>query len=515
MNKQSNKKIHRPPVVVVMGHIDHGKSKLLDYIRKTNVVEKEAGGITQHIGAYEAEVKCDTTHPHKTRKITFLDTPGHEAFSKMRARGAKIADIAILVIAADEGVKPQTLEAYEAIKNSGIPFVVAFNKIDKPNANPDQIKNQLTEHQIFIEGYGGNIPSANISAKTGEGIDDLLDLVLLLTEMENLKVNPEENASGIIIESHLDSKRGVSATLLIQNGIMKKGMFVVSGSAIAPIRIFENFKSKPIEEANFSMPVKIIGFNKMPEVGEEFRTFETKSEAEADRKETSESKKTPSVSLSTLGVKKNSGDEKAEGKDKITIPVIIKADTKGSAEALEKEIMKLADEEIIINVLREDVGNIKEDDIKLIADTKSPIVLGFNVNIDSSAKELAEKFDVSLYLSDIIYKLSEWLEEEIKKRKAQIPREEIIGVVKILKTFSKTKTKHIIGGEVLEGKIVVGKYAKIKRRDSDIGEGKIIELQHKKIKMKEVSKGEQFGAMLETKIEIIKDDIIEIIDKIQ
>ena len=480
----------RPPIVVVMGHIDHGKSKLLDYIRNTNVVEKEAGGITQHIGAYETEVKG--------KRITFLDTPGHEAFSQMRLRGAKVADVAILVIAGDEGVKPQTLEAYEAIKKAGIPFVIALNKIDKPDADPERVKEQLAENQIFTEGYGGKIPTVNISAKLGEGVDELLETVLLLAEMENLQVNPGENASGIVIEAKLGSRRGISATLLIQNGIMKKGMFVVSGNALAPVRIFENFQGRSLEEATFSSPIRIIGFNKMPNAGEKFKTFNSKREAEEEIKALGvETKKTPGVEI-----------KETEG-EKIIIPLIIKADFMGSAEALEQEIKKLEKEEILINILRRDTGKITEDDVKFASSAKNPAVLGFNVDIDSTARIVAERFNIAIFISDIIYKISEWLENEIKKREEEIGRkEEIIGAAKIIKIFSKTKNKQLAGGRVTSGKIISGERFKIKRRGNEIGEGKIIKLQHNKIPFKEIKEGDEFGAMIESKIELAKDDEI-------
>lgn len=504
MKRATQNFIARPPIVVVMGHIDHGKSKLLDYIRNANVVEKEAGGITQHIGAYEAEVKCDASHEHKTRKITFLDTPGHEAFSQMRLRGAKVADVAILVIAADEGVKPQTLEAYEAIKSAGIPFAIALNKIDKPNADPERIKSQLAENQIFVEGYGGNVPCANISAKTGEAVDELLDIVLLLTEMENLRANPDENASGIVIESRLGSRRGISATLLIQNGAMRKGMFVVSGNALAPVRIFEDFQGKSLEEATFSSPVKIIGFDNMPNAGAEFKTFKTKKEAEEAVSQG------PSLTISRTVLNEKAGE-------KIIIPLIIKGDVMGSVEALEQEIKKLKSEEIIIDILRKDTGKITEDDIRLASSAKNPIVLGFNVSVDLPARTLAERFEVFIYTSDIIYKISEWLGEEIEKRKSRMVTERIVGSAKILKTFSKKKNKQLLGGEVLEGKIIMNKsfVVRIKRNDAEIGEGKIAELQHNKLAVKEVNLGEQFGMMMDSKTEIAKGDVVEIIEKLQ
>lgn len=499
----------RPPVVVVMGHIDHGKSQLLDYIRKSGVVENEAGGITQHIGAYEAEVKCDDgKHGHKTTKLTFLDTPGHEAFSRMRARGAKTADIAILIIASDDGVKPQTLEAYEAIKKAGIPFIVALNKIDKPEADPEKVKGQLAENQIFVERYGGGIPVANISAKTGEGVEELLDMVLLLAEMENTKANPKNNASGIVIESNLDPKRGISATLLILDGTIKKGMFVLAGNTIAPVRIFEDFRGDPMDEASFSSPVKITGFDKMPEVGIAFQTFASKKQAEKAREE---------MKLKERGGKKDAAEmgEQNGGKTEISVPVIIKADTSGSLEAIEKEIKKLENEDSSIEILRQGVGNVNEDDIRTAAGAEDPIILAFNASIAPDIRDMAERFGVITQSSDIIYKLSEWLEEEIKKRELLIQKEKITGKAEILKIFSKTKNKCLAGGRVIEGKISKGGKIKIKRDDGEIGTGKIIGLQSGKAEMNEVEEGKEFGAMIESKTEIAGGDTIEISEKTQ
>lgn len=478
--------VPRPPIVVVMGHIDHGKSKLLDYIRNTNVVDKEAGGITQHIGAYETEING--------KRITFLDTPGHEAFSKMRQRGAKIADVAILVIAADEGVKPQTLEAYETIQSAKIPLVIALNKIDKPNADPEKIKSQLAEKQILVENYGGKIPVSNISAKTGEGINDLLDMILLLAEMENLEANSEEMASGFVIESHLDPKRGITATLLIQNGTIKKGMFVASGKSIAPVRI---------EQATFSSPVEIVGFDEMPQIGAEFKTFDTREEAEKEAA-------TARTVLAEIAETRKDGPSENGGET--TLSIILKTDVTGSLEALEKEILKREVENIKINILRKDVGDINEDDAKLASSAKNSIILGFNVKIDSSAQELAEKFVVSVFISPIIYEISEWFENEIKKRLAVgQPKEEIVGLVKILKTFSRTKSKQLVGGRVVSGKIIEGKKIKIKREGVEIGEGKILELQKNKVPVKEIKEGDEFGAMVEIREEIIPGDEINVV----
>src|SRR3990167_2560484 len=382
---------NRPPIVVVMGHIDHGKSTLLDYIRKADFTSKaaksephpiagrEAGGITQHIGAYEAE----TEHEGKKRKITFLDTPGHEAFSKMRTRGANVADIAVLVVAADDGVQPQTIEAHNTIKEANLPYIIAINKIDKPGADPEKLKTQLAENGIYIEGYGGTVPYAKISAKTGEGVPELLDVAIILADMENLLADAKQNAGGIVIESNMDPKRGISSTLLIKNGTLKKGMYVLAGKAMSPVRILENFLGRPIEEASFSSPVRITGFNELPVIGDEFKAYADKNEAEkalVHIKETAQTKIKDS--------KQNIGEE-----NKITIKIIIKTDAAGSLEALEKELTKLKDEEIAIELLKGGVGNINEDDARFSSaclppacrtggdgqTSKNTVILGFNV----------------------------------------------------------------------------------------------------------------------------------------
>ena len=486
--------IKRPPVVVVMGHIDHGKSTLLDFIRKTNIVEKEAGGITQHIGAYEAVFKDN--------KITFLDTPGHEVFSQMRLRGAHIADIAILIVAADEGVKPQTLEAYESIKKANIPFAIAINKIDKKNADPERVKKQLSEKNIFVEGYGGNIPVVNISAKTGEGVEELLDMVLLLAEMENLLGDPNKNAEGFIVESTLDHKKGISATLLILDGTLKRGMFVVTEDAISPAKIIEDFYGNSIDEATFSSPVKITGFNKLPRAGLTFKSFNTKREAEKEAEH-----------FRQINIEKECLREDIKDDKGICLPVVIKTDVLGSLEALENEVNKLSKEKIKIKVIRTGVGNINEDDVKFASSATNSLILGFNVETNSSAKELAKRFKIEIFSSNIIYKITEWLEERIKEieSKNENEKEKILGVAKILKKFSQTKTKKVLGGRVILGKIIEGKKIKIKRNEEEIGEGKILELQKNKTPVKEVNEQEEFGVMVETKTELMEGDELVII----
>ncbi len=489
--EKKNNLIPRPPIVVVMGHIDHGKTTLLDFIRKTKVAEKEAGGITQHIGAYEIE--------HEGKRITFIDTPGHEAFSKMRNRGARIADLAILVVAAEDGVKAQTLEAIQTIKEAKIPFIVAVNKMDKENANSDRVKSELAANEVYVESTGGKTPSVNISAKKGEGISELLEMIILVSEMEDLKADLNCPASGVVIESHLDPKRGISATLIIQNGALRKKMFINAGGAIAPVKIFENFLGKPLEEAQFSSPVKIVGFSKLPEAGANFNAFASKNDAEAagELKE--------QISCLTPA-----NAETAE--HKITITIIIKADASGSLEALQKEITKLANEDVGLNIIRLNVGNINEDDIKLAASGKNTVIVGFSVKADNSIIQMAERLGTTLVMFDIIYKINEWLEAEIKKRLPIKTNEELLGTAELVKVFNNETNKQVIGGKVLTGKIVNGKYVKIIRRGTMLAKGKILELQHNKMKVSEVEEGKEFGALVDIKNELTKKDLMEIYD---
>ena len=489
--EKNNNTIERPPVVVIMGHIDHGKSTLLDYIRKTNIVEGEAGGITQHISAYEVVHKDENGND---RKITFIDTPGHEAFSKMRERGAKIADIAILIVSAEDGVKPQTIEAYKTIIDNKIPYVVAINKIDKPGANIEKTKIELAENEIYLENYGGKIPFAEISAKTGQGVSDLLSLILILAEMENFTGNTKENASGFVIEAHVDSKRGIEATLVIKNGTLSKGMTVTVEDALCSTRMIENFLGKMIDEATFSAPIRLIGFDKIPTIGGEFNSFIKKREAEEFAQNFKKGK------LSTK-------NEKIEETGKKIIPIVLKADVWGSIEAIEKEIGKIKSESAEFKIVLKGAGPVSESDIKGISE--DAIVIGFNIKADKSALELAEKRNISISFFDIIYKITEWLAEEMEKRRPRIETTEINGRAKILKTFSRTKERQIVGGKVLEGHITLGSVIKVIRREFEIGRGKIINLEKGKTKTSEVEEGVEFGMMIESKIEISGGDIIE------
>jgi len=493
--KEKTNNSERPPVVAVMGHIDHGKSKLLDYIRKTNVVEGEAGGITQHISAYEVVHKDENG---KDQKITFLDTPGHEAFSKMRERGASIADIAILVVSAEDGVKPQTIESWKTIVESKTPCIVAINKIDKENANVEKTKMELAENEVYLENYGGKVPFVEISAKVGTGINDLLSLILVLAEMEGFTGNHKENASGVVIEANLDSKRGIQATLIIKNGSLKKGMTVAVEDVLCSTRIMENFLGKMINETTFSSPVRLVGFNKMPAIGSKFVSFEKKSEAEEYVKNFINNKICP----------KSENNQGGENNKKI-IPIVIKADVSGSIEAIEKEIEKIKNDSAEFKIVQKGAGPISESDIKAVGTCADALIVGFNVKADKNAIELAEKQGLTMSFFNIIYKLTEWLAEEMEKRRPRIETIETTGRAKILKTFSRTKERQIIGGKVIEGHIKLNSIVKITRRDFEIGRGKIVNLEKGKTKTSEIEEGAEFGLMLESKIEVASGDVIE------
>jgi len=493
-NKKEKALEARPPIIVIMGHIDHGKSALLDYIRKTSIVDTEAGGITQHLSAYEVD---HTTKDDTTKRITFLDTPGHEAFEKMRARGANAADIAILIVSAEDGVKTQTKEALAAIRTAGIPFIVAINKIDLPNADVNRTKQDLAENEILVEGYGGDVPCVAISAKTGEGISELLDMMLLVAEVEELHGDTEKAAQGVVIESSLNPKTGISATLIIIDGSIAKGMWVTAEESISPVRLIANFKGEHVDEAHFSSPIRITGWNTLPAAGAEFHTWNTKKEAEKHIATWREGKTTEKATVS------------AKEKDMLCIPIIIKTDVAGTLEAVEREVRKLDKESIRFKVINKGAGNISENDLKLLSGAKNAIIVGFNVKADTAAKSLAEKFGVTIQNFTIIYKLSEWLEAEMVKRAPRVVVDETTGTAKIIKVFSSTKTKQVVGGKVTNGLLPQRSEVKILRRDNVIGSGKVVELQAHKVKTDKVEEGNEFGAMIESSLEIAPGDVIE------
>lgn len=491
--------VARPPVVVIMGHIDHGKSTLLDYIRKTNVVGDEAGGITQRISAYEVIHKDEEG---VDRKITFLDTPGHEAFSKMRERGAQVADIAILIVSAEDGVKPQTIEAWKTITSSNIPCIIAINKIDKPGANVEKTKTELAENEVYLENYGGKVPFALISAKEGEGVDSLLSLINIMADMENFTGKSDEPASGFVIETNLDPKRGIEASLVIKNGTLSRGMTVVVENSLCSTRMMENFLGKAIPEATFSSPIRLIGFDKLPKVGGEFKSFLKKEDAAEYAKAWGKTP-TPQEKNSGVGVPT---PLKSESIGKI-IPILLKADTSGSLEALEKEIEKIKSENAEFKIIQKGAGPISESEVKTV--TPETIVIGFNVKADKSAVEVAEKKGIPINFFDIIYKMTEWLELQMEERRPKVETTEVTGRAKIIKTFSRTKERQIIGGKVIEGRIAMERIVKIMRREFEIGRGKIVNLEKGKVKVGAVEEGAEFGMMIESKIEVAAGDIIE------
>lgn len=478
----------RPPIVVVMGHIDHGKSTLLDYIRHSHVVDGEAGGITQHLSAY---VVPHTTKEGAAETITFLDTPGHAAFQKMRLRGADVADIAILVVSAEDGVKPQTLEALESIKAAGIPMIVAINKIDKPGADIIRTQSSLIEHEIYIEGMGGDIPWAAISAKTGAGISELLDLIILASDLSELQGDTSAAATGTIIDGNLDAKRGNTATLIITNGTLKAGQFIVSGHSFAPVRIMEDAMGKNLKEASLSTPVGIVGFNSIPKAGSTFYTVNSKKEAELAIAGTEV--------IPVIAHKKTTLP---------TIPILIKADMLGTIDAILYELGNFVSDRISVRVIDTGVGSISESDVRNVGATKDAIIVGFNVSVDRAATDLAERLGVEIDTFSIIYELSDWLNTALKNRTPKLEERVVTGHAKVLKHFSTQKYTHVLGGRIEDGLLKLGQSVQILRREIEIGRGVVKNLQQQKSDVKQVNEGE-FGMQVDSKTEIAPGDIIE------
>jgi len=479
--------ITRPPVVVILGHIDHGKTTLLDQIRKSHVAEKETGGITQHVGAYEVEFQG--------KKITFIDTPGHEAFSAMRARGAKVADIAILVVAADEGVQPQTKEALSFIKKAQIPLIVAINKIDKPTANPEKVKRELSEEGILVESLGGEVPSVEVSAKTGKRIEELLELILLVAEMENLKADISQLGSGVVIESYLDNQRGPTATLLLREGILKLGDIVATSSTFGKIKILEDFQGNSIQEASPSMPVVCLGFEKAPQVGERFEVFEDIEQAKAY--------------LEKAGAKKRRIPESfTNEQEKKILNLIIKTDVLGSIEAIEKVLQTLPQEKVALRILKAEAGNVNESDVQLAKTTKARI-LGFRVKVDPIAQRVAERERIRIGIFEVIYDLAQVVREWMQKILAPEIIRTDLGKMKTLVVFWSERNRQIVGGKVLEGEIRKnGTLIEVFREEEKVGEGRLINLQINKRDVEKAGKGQECGILYEGNVKIQEGDIL-------
>lgn len=494
MKEKKNKNlITRPPIVVVLGQVDHGKTSILDYIRKTHVAEKEAGRITQHIGAYEAIFQG--------KRITLIDTPGHEAFSQIRFRGAKVADLAVLVIAADEGIKPQTLESLQYIKEANIPFIVAINKIDKPEANVEKVKQQLLKAGVLLEKMGGDVPFQLVSAKTGEGINDLLEVILLMAEMEDLKANPQASASGMVIEAHLDRRRGNTATLLITNGTLHSGDNIYTSHTQGKVKILEDFQGRVIKEATFSSPVQVIGFNQLPLVGEKFwvGTGLAGSASPAKEKEKSEE------------VYQEWGDKNAS----LTIPLIVKTDVSSSAEALAKVIDQLGKKNHwLFRVLRNRVGDISEDDLRM-ANPDGTLIIGFRVKRRPEITNtlLANK-RLIVEEGEVIYELEEKIQKSVEKNFVVRPKETILGKLEVLAVFNPMKKRQLIGGKVMEGKALNKTAFRLQREEQTIASGKVVNLQVHKKDVNEANSGEECGLLVDCPEKIERGDILEFFRKI-
>ena len=499
-SRSGGEKSVRPPVVAILGHIDHGKSTLIDYIRKTNVTGTEAGGITQHTSAYEIAY---TAKDGREKHVTFLDTPGHEAFSGIRTRCTNAADIAALIVSAEDGVKPQTLEVFKYIKECALPYLVVITKIDKPSANILRTKQNLAENEIYVEGYGGNAPVIELSATTGKGVEEFLDMIDLMAELEDKTADRDALGSGVIIESRRDAKRGITAVGIIKDGTVRPGLFAAAkagqaatAGTIAPIRFLLDAEGKMVEELSFSSPVQIVGWDKMPAIGGEFKTFLKKEEALSFAAPTSEGTGFPSQPVS------------GNGKDVFFLSLIIKTDTAGSLEAIISEIEKLSRERIAPKIILSSVGSINENDVKSALAATGAVILGFNAKVDSQAAHLAERSNVTILTFSIIYELTDKVKELLSLREPRIEVEEIVGTSKVLKLFGITKGKQVIGGRVLSGQIRRGAVVRIIRRGAEIGTGKVKELQQSKIATDSVSEGAEFGAMIESKIEVAPGDVL-------
>jgi translation initiation factor IF-2 len=472
----------RPPVVTILGHVDHGKTSLLDAIRSTDVAAGEAGGITQHIGAYQVE--------RKGRLITFLDTPGHAAFTQMRARGAQGADIVVLVVAADDGVMPQTREAIAHAKAARVPIIVALNKVDKPNANPERVKQQLAEMELVPDDWGGTTMVVPVSAKQKQGIDDLLEGILLVADSNDIKANPGGKVIGTVIEAELDKTRGVVATLLVQNGTLQAGDVVVAGAAYGKLRAITDYKGKPVKKAGPSTPVAVMGLNDVPSAGDLFEVVKTEKEArviagerlEALKNETQSRKK---VSLEDLFANVQAGAAKE-------LNLIVKADVQGSLDPIVSELNKLGQGEIGLKILHAETGNIGNNDVMLAAASKA-IIVGFNVQADVDARRMAEKEGVDIRLYEIIYRMTEDIEKALKGMLEPKLVERTLGRAQVLQVFSASKFGKVAGCKVTEGELRRSAKVRLFRGADIVYEGDLSSLRHEKEDVKEIRQGFECG----------------------
>lgn len=482
--------VPRPPVVTIMGHVDHGKTTLLDRIRKAHVAEGESGGITQHISAYQVTLENTKNKELKNKTVTFIDTPGHAAFSAMRQHGSTITDIIVLIVAADDGVMPQTIEVIEEAKNSNVPVIVAINKVDLPGADIMKVKQQLSDHGLLPEDWGGKTVMVEISAKTGQGVDDLLEMILLQAEMMELKANPKDNAFGVVIESHMQKGAGPMAFVLIDNGTLHKGDPISIGASFGKVRILEDFKGQAIIEAGPSAPVRIAGLKTLPDFGDHLLAFSSEKEA----RENSSKSQTSKTQLNIATAKRMAGENEPVVKN-IEFNLIVKADVQGSLEALKSSIAGIEGQEISVKVISEGVGAISESEVTLAKATNAQVV-GFRVQALGAAKKIADKESVKIKVFDVIYELLDYIKAEMSDLLPPEIIEEELGHGKILAIFRDDKKGFVTGGSVESGKIAVGDEIKFLQNDNEKYRAKVLSLRKEKSEVKECESGTECGFAL-------------------
>lgn len=490
----------RPPVVVILGHVDHGKTSLLDYIRSSRVAATESAGITQHTGAYQVEHPSAGLGHGPGKIITFIDTPGHEAFSAMRSRGANVADIAVLVIAADDGVMPQTKEALHHIQHASIPFIVAINKIDKAGADVKKLKNQLLEAGIALEGYGGNIPNVEVSARTGQGVDELLDLINLVAELEELKLDANAQAELIVIESAMDAKRGPVATMIVIRGTVKVKDIIAGSTAWAKIKMLENFLGKKLTSATAATPVVVSGLNNVPQVGERFEYTANMKEAEAR--------------IARRGRKEESARIIEAGEGKKVLNIILKADVQGTLEAVHDVVLSIKTEQVILRILFEAAGDINDSDIRL-AENGRAIIFGFRVKVNNVAQNLARSRRMNIRTFDTIYGLVEGMREEVANLMEAVITEQEAGKLKVLAIFKSKQNSMIVGGRIIAGSVSKGLIVRVERAGTNIGEGRALRLQSGVNALEHAKLNEEIGILFEGNIKIEVGDILHFIEQIK
>lgn len=495
----------RPPVVTIMGHVDHGKTTLLDTIRKTKVAAGEAGGITQHISSYQIEITPKAGG--EKRLITFLDTPGHSAFEAMRRHGARITDLVVLVVAADDGVKPQTVEAINHAKSMKVPIMVAINKIDKPEADLDKVKGELSEYELVPEDWGGKTVTAPISALKGTGIDDLLELILLSTDIRDLKANFDVPAVGVVIESHLQPGIGPVATVLIQNGSLKIGDYLALGEVTGKVRTLTDYRGKRLHQAGPATPVEISGLSAVPQFGEQMAVFPTEKEAKESARQhirgQSAKRAHSAISISAEGATQKEGE-------KSVLNLIVKADTKGSLEAIRDTLDTMKNEDVEVRIVSDGVGDISEGDVTM-AQTAKALLVGFQVRIPAAIKQLADREKVAVSLYNVVYELFDSTRDVLASLMPTVTVEKQVGILKILARFRDNRKNPVIGGRVEEGILNVGQLIRITRKDEVVAEGKIIALKQGKNEVKQVTAGSECGVELEVgedRENIIEKDVL-------